>query len=163
MLLVVLADTHVRDGSGRDLPASVWAAVGGADAVLHAGDVVGAELLARLADHAPVYAVLGNNDHGLHGVLPAQRVETFAGARIGMVHDAGPRAGRAPRLARRFPACDLVVFGHGHEPCDQVEAGVRMVNPGSPTDRRRQPRCTFGRVEVADGRVIRTEVLPTDV
>lgn len=163
MLLVVLSDTHVRDGSGRDLPAVVWRAVEAADAVLHAGDVTGPAFLATLqARAASVRAVLGNNDVQLQGVLPERRVETFGGVRIGMVHDAGPRAGRGARLARWFPGCDLVVFGHSHEPEDRDEAGLHLFNPGSPTERRRQPHRTFGTIEIGAERAIRTELHHTD-
>jgi len=163
VLLVVLADTHVRDGSGRDLPAAVWRAIDHADAVLHAGDVVGAELLERIEARAPTYAVLGNNDHGLVGVLPERRVVEVGGVRIAMVHDGGPRAGRGARVGRWFPDCPIVVFGHSHEPCDRDEAGVRLFNPGSPLDRRRQPFTTYGVLEVTERQVIRTEVRSTDL
>ncbi|MEZ5217995.1 MAG: metallophosphoesterase family protein [Ilumatobacteraceae bacterium] len=163
MYLVVLADTHLRDGSAQDLPERVWAAIDEADAILHAGDVTGNDLLARLAARAPTYAVLGNNDHGLVGRLPERREDVFAGPdgstiRVAMVHDSGARAGRAARMKRWFPSADLVVFGHSHEPCDQVESGIHLFNPGSAIQRRRQPYTTFGTIEVAEGGVVRTQI-----
>jgi uncharacterized protein len=162
VLLVVLADTHVRDGSARDLSPAVWRAIDGADAVLHAGDVVGHELLDRLTARAPTYAVLGNNDHVLAGRLPDRRRLEFEGVTIGMVHDSGARAGRGARLGRWFPGADLVVFGHSHDPCDAEEAGVRLFNPGSALDRRRQPFTTYGVIDITEGQVFRTETYPTE-
>jgi predicted phosphodiesterase len=102
-----------------------------------------------------VAAIHGNVDvEAVRRALPAQRVVEAGGARIGMVHDAGPAAGRLARLARRFPGCDAVVFGHSHVPLLQRDdAGFQIFNPGSPTDRRRQPSHTMGVAEVADGRV----------
>jgi putative phosphoesterase len=153
--LVVLADTHVPDGSGRSLPDTVLAAVEGADGVLHAGDVIGAQLLDDLGALAPVHAVLGNNDVPLVGRLP-ERVELdLEGVRVAMVHDSGARQGRGRRLRSWFPDADLVVFGHSHLPEDEVdESGQRRFNPGSCTQRRRAPARTFGTLEVADGRIV---------
>jgi putative phosphoesterase len=151
---VIIADTHVPDGSGRSLDEELLAAVEAADLILHAGDVTGGELLDRLGELAPVHAVLGNNDVGLAGRLPEELVVDVGGVRVGMVHDAGPREGRAARLARRFPDADLVVFGHSHQPEDVVpEAGPRIFNPGSPTQRRRAPTRTFGVLDAAGGAV----------
>ncbi len=157
--IIVLADTHIRPGRARRLPGAVYAALHGADAILHAGDVVTRDLLDELGGFAPVRAVLGNNDDAvLAGLLPEARVEVFGGARIGMVHDSGPTPGRAARLRRRFPHCDLVVYGHSHVPFDGPGLdGQRLLNPGSPTERRAQPAHTYGVVEVADGR-LRTEI-----
>lgn len=163
MLLVVLADTHLRDGAPADLPARVWRAIGDCDVVLHAGDVTGGALLDRIGDRARVYAVLGNNDTGLGGILPERRVEVLGGARIAMVHDAGARQGRGTRVRRWFPDADLVVYGHSHEPFAGFDAGMRLFNPGSPTQRRRQPFTTYGVVEITDGKVIRTIIEPTDM
>lgn len=155
MRLVVLADTHVPDGSGRRLPDQVLAAVEGADAVLHAGDVTGAELLDALGAYAPVHAVLGNNDVTLARQLP-ERVELeLDGVRVAMVHDSGARQGRARRLRSWFPDADLVVFGHSHLPEDETdESGQRRFNPGSCTQRRRAPTRTYGELEVAEGRIV---------
>ena len=130
------------------------AAAGEADVILHAGDVTGAELLAHLATLAPTHAVLGNNDDALIGVLPEELVLDLDGLTVALVHDAGARAGRPARMARRFPAADLVVFGHSHLPEDAVaDGGVRIFNPGSATQRRRAPTRTFGILDVHRGRI----------
>jgi putative phosphoesterase len=160
--LAVLADTHVRDHGRRVLPPRAWELVRGADAVLHAGDVVEPGLLEALRRVAPVHAVLGNNDLALQGVLPETLSATFGGVRIAMVHDAGPRAGREGRLRRRFPDADVVVFGHSHVPCDGPGLdGQWLLNPGSPTERRGQPHPTMATIDVADGRFT-TELLTVD-
>jgi uncharacterized protein len=105
--IVVLADTHIRRGSSRRLPAAVYDALDGTDLVLHAGDVVTGDLLEELAGFAPTVAVLGNNDGELVGRLPEDRVLTVDGLRIAMVHDSGARKGREGRLRRRYPTADL--------------------------------------------------------
>ncbi len=152
--LLVLADTHVRRGSSRRLPDAVYGLLDEVDAIWHAGDVVVPELLDELAGFAPVTAVLGNNDHELLGVLPERVTETVDGVRIAMVHDSGPTRGREARLRRWFPDADLVVFGHSHDPLDAEGVdGQRLLNPGSPTERRRAPRHTVAVVEAVDGRL----------
>jgi uncharacterized protein len=158
--LVVLADTHVRDGSARSLPDDVWAAVDRADGVLHAGDVTGGELLDALHARAPTWAVLGNNDLGLEGRLPEVLELVLDGVPLAMVHDSGARAGRETRLARRFPDARLVIFGHSHEPIDGPGLdGQRLFNPGSPTQRRRQPRASYGEVVLGQGRIRSTRIV----
>jgi putative phosphoesterase len=151
---VVLADTHIRDGASTRLPDAVWEAIEQADVVLHAGDVVGAAFLDSLRAVAPVHVVLGNNDTALIGVLPATVELDLAGVQVAMVHDSGPRAGRDARLRRRFPTADVVVFGHSHIPHNERGVdGQLLFNPGSPTQRRRQPHRTFGILELDRGRV----------
>ena len=158
--VVVLADTHIRQGSSRRLPPAVYAALEDADLVLHAGDVVTGDVLEELAGFAATVAVLGNNDTELVGQLPEQRVFTVDGLRIAMVHDSGARKGRESRLRRRFPTADLVVFGHSHIPIDAAGLdGQRLFNPGSPTERRRQPVHTFGRLRIDDGTLVSHEVV----
>jgi putative phosphoesterase len=158
MRAVLLADTHIRDGSPRDLDERVLAAVRAADFVLHAGDVTGADLLDRLAALAPLHAVLGNNDAGLAHRLPASLALDLDGLAVALVHDSGPRKGRPGRMARRFPDADLVVFGHSHQPEDLApDDGPRLFNPGSPTQRRRAPTRTFGVLDVCDGTIVRLE------
>lgn len=156
--LLVLADTHVPDGSGRSLDERVLAAAERADAVLHAGDVTGAELLASLDRLAPVHAVLGNNDTGLRGRLPERLELDLDGVRVAMVHDGGARQRRGERFTRWFPDADLVVFGHSHLPEHERGPGdQRRFNPGSPTQRRRAPSRTYGWLEVRDGRIVELE------
>lgn len=137
------------------LPDQVLSEVGRADAVLHAGDVTGAELLDTLAALAPVHAVLGNNDVTLGERLPERLELELAGVRVAMVHDGGARQGRGRRLRSWFPDADLVVFGHSHLPEDELDgSGQRRFNPGSCTQRRRAPTRTYGVLEVAGGRIV---------
>lgn len=160
---VVLADTHLRTvaSGGRWLPDALDERLHDADVVLHAGDVVDEGVLDRLADRAPVVAVLGNNDAGLEGRL-AESVELLlGGVRLGMVHDSGPSKGRPARLRRRFPDCAVVVFGHSHIPVDEPGIdGQVLFNPGSPTQRRRQPWPSFGELVLGGGRVLHHAVVP---
>ena len=150
--LVVLADTHVRPGSARRLPDTAYAWLAEADAIWHAGDVLTRDLLDELAGFAPVTAVLGNNDRALFGLLPDRVEEEIDGVRIAMVHDSGTTAGRERRMRRWFPDADLVIFGHSHDPVDaEGEGGQRLLNPGSPTERRRAPSHTLGIVDIEDG------------
>jgi putative phosphoesterase len=154
MRVMALADTHLRRGGKRRLPDPVYDALADVGVVLHAGDVVDRDLLDELSGFAPVHAVLGNNDHDLVGVLPESRLVELEGVRVGLVHDPGPRAGRHARLNRRFPDAAVVLFGHTHEPCAERGVGGQLLfNPGSPTQRRRQPDHTFGLLELRAGRV----------
>ncbi len=161
MRVAVLADTHIRTDGRRRLPSTAYALVEGADLVLHAGDVVDATLLEELSGFAPVHAVLGNNDHGLH--LPETLEMSLAGVPVAMIHDSGPSKGRPARLRRRFPTAAVVVFGHSHIPWDtEGIAGQRLFNPGSPTDRRAQPHHTAGVLDLVDGRVAGHEIIVLD-
>ena len=161
MRIVVLADTHAPR-RWRACPPRVAAELRGADLILHAGDVCTASVLAELTQYAPVVAVLGNNDDpdvALWGA--AQTAElSLAGLRVAMLHDSGPSTGRLARMRRAFPAADLVVFGHSHIPLDQSGYGLRIFNPGSPTDRRRQPHATLGVLRIADGRLAEATIVP---
>lgn len=160
---VVLSDTHVRDDAARRLPDSVYGALRDADVVLHCGDVTERGLLDELASHAPIHAVLGNNDVSLHGVLPDRLVVELEGVRVGMVHDSGLTKGRAARVHRMFPDCQLVVFGHSHAPVDEPGVdGQRLFNPGSPTQRRRQPHPSFGFLDLAAGAIVHHQVVVLD-
>jgi putative phosphoesterase len=143
--VVVLADTHIRRTGARRLPDAAYAHLEQADVILHAGDILVAEVLDELGGFAPVHAVLGNNDAELLGVLPETQSLEIDGLRIAMVHDSGPAQGRAGRMHRRFPDADVVVFGHSHIPWDDAGVdGQLLFNPGSPTERRSQPHCTLG-------------------
>jgi uncharacterized protein len=143
--LVITADTHVPRRA-RDLPAPLWAAIGSADLVIHAGDWVGVDLLDAIEARNPaLLAVYGNNDGPpLRARLPEVARAEVAGLRIAVVHETGSKQGREARCAARFPDTDLLVFGHSHIPWDSRAAGgLRLLNPGSPTDRRAQPHCTY--------------------
>jgi uncharacterized protein len=128
----------------------------GADAILHAGDLIEVEVLESLERLGPpVHAVRGNVDSAtLQARLPLTRVVEAAGARIAMIHDAGPRDRRLLRMRRRFPDADAVVFGHSHLPLHETSADgeFQLFNPGSPTERRRAPDHTMGIATVAGGR-----------
>ena len=156
----MLADTHLRADLAA-LPHEVWDELETCDAVLHAGDVVTDDLLAALRARRPVHAVLGNNDHDLVGALPDRLEVELAGVRVAMVHDSGARAGRARRMRRWFPTADVVVFGHSHDPVDELgEDGQHLFNPGSAVQRRRQPRRTLGVLELAAGAVVGHHIVP---
>lgn len=156
---LVVADTHLRAATLDRMPAEVWALARAADVVLHAGDVVDRAVLDALGEAAPVHAVLGNNDHGLEALLPEEQGLVLGGVAVAMVHDSGATAGRSRRMARRFPGADVVVFGHSHQPVvAREEGGPLLVNPGSPTQRRRQPVHTVAWLELAGGEVRRAEV-----
>lgn len=158
MQVLVLADTHVRPDRARTLPEQVWAAARDADAILHAGDVVTADLLDRLHELAPVHAVLGNNDVTLRDRLPETLELELAGVHVAMIHDAGPRVGRPARMRRRFPAARVVVYGHSHLPDALDEEGQLLFNPGSCTERRRAPERSYGILRLAAGRVVEHRV-----
>jgi putative phosphoesterase len=158
--VLVLADTHLR-GDLAKLPHDVWDHVADADLILHAGDVVTGDLLDALRATRPLHAVLGNNDADLVGVLPGRLELDLAGVRTAMVHDPGARTGRERRVRRWFPDAQLVVFGHSHEPVDAPGAdGQWLFNPGSAVQRRRQPRRTVGRLELADGEIVHHAIVP---
>jgi uncharacterized protein len=156
--VLVLADTHLRTGRERWLPEAARVHLRRVDAVLHAGDVMDAGVLDRLrteAAPAPVHAVLGNNDTSMIRLLPETKVLELGGVRIGMVHDSGRSSGRAERMRRLFPDCAVVVFGHSHAPVEQVGVdGQLLFNPGSPTQRRLQPRPSFGVLKLGDGQIL---------
>ncbi|HYF44809.1 MAG TPA: metallophosphoesterase family protein [Acidimicrobiales bacterium] len=155
MRVLVLSDTHRKAGDDRPLPQPVLDALAETDAVLHAGDVTSRQLLDELGTAAPVHAVLGNNDDATLADLPERLELDLGGVRVAMVHDSGARKGRENRMRRWFPDADVVVFGHSHDPVDDEGAdGQRLFNPGSPTQRRRQPQASFGVLELAAGRVV---------
>ena len=161
MEILVVADTHIRADRARTLPEAVWEAARQADLILHAGDVVEPSLLDGLAAAAPVEAVLGNNDGALAHRLPETFEADLDGVRLAMIHDSGARKGRERRLHRRFPDADVVVFGHSHLPIDaEGEAGQRLFNPGSPTERRRAPHRTYGWLTLAGGELLDHRIVP---
>jgi hypothetical protein len=139
----------------RRIPDACIAAMRASSLILHAGDFTYPEVLDELVSLGPpVAAVHGNVDsEDLRERLPEARVVAADGAKIAMVHDAGPATGRLQRLRARFPDADAVVFGHSHIPLHEERDGFQIFNPGSPTDRRRQPHHTMGQAEIADGEV----------
>ena len=153
--LVIIADTHLPKRA-RTLPAELWTAIESADVVLHAGDWVAASLLDELeARSRRLVGVVGNNDGPeLRRRLPEVARVTLADLRFAVVHVTGPAKGREERCAEGFPDGDVLVFGHSHIPWDTVATtGLRLLNPGSPTDRRRQPHCTYLSAKAVDGRL----------
>ncbi|HVM26140.1 MAG TPA: metallophosphoesterase [Mycobacteriales bacterium] len=155
MRLLLLADTHVPRRA-RDLPAQVWQEVDRADVVVHAGDWVDVALLDALELRARrLLGCYGNNDGpALRARLPEVARADLDGVRLAVVHETGGAAGRERRAEAAHPATDVLVFGHSHIPWDTTApSGLRLLNPGSPTDRRRQPSCTYMTAEVAAGRL----------
>jgi putative phosphoesterase len=152
MWIAVISDTHLPRG-GRALPAACVERLRGADLIVHAGDLTSLAFLEELrAFGAPVVAVAGNVDEpALHSLLPARAEADLGGLRLGVVHDAGPRAGREARLVAAFPGCAAVVYGHSHLPQVERHAGVWILNPGSPTERRRAPTRSMIELETTAG------------
>jgi putative phosphoesterase len=154
--LLVVSDTHLGRGQESRLEELIAPQLHDADAIVHAGDVVHEAVLAMLGRHAPVHAVLGNNDHGMR--LPERIEIDVDGCRVAAIHDSGPSSGRAARLRRWFPDADVVLFGHSHLPWHETDVRAdghvqHHVNPGSAIQRRRAPHRTVAWVEVDGGRV----------
>jgi len=159
-----MADTHVPRRA-RDLPPQLWAAVDTADVVLHAGDWTDITLLAALRRRsARLIGVYGNNDGAdLRAELPEVARIRLDGLRVAVVHETGAAGGRERRCEASYPDCDVLVFGHSHIPWDSTTpGGLRLLNPGSPTDRRRQPYATYLTAEIVRGRLdgVRLHTLP---
>jgi uncharacterized protein len=162
--LLLVSDTHLPVRA-RDLPAAVWVAVDAADVVVHAGDWVSVELLDALEARASrLVGVHGNNDGAaLRARLPEVARVDLDGLRLAVVHETGAAAGRERRCARAYPDVDVLVFGHSHIPWDttvtRADGGtLRLLNPGSPTDRRRQPTHTYMTAEVVAGQLAAVEL-----
>ena len=163
VLVLVLADTHIREGGARTLPDEVWEAADRADVILHAGDVLTGGLLDELAERAPLHAVLGNNDSTLGRRLPGTVEIALGGVRVAMIHDSGSTKGRAARMRRRFPDATVVVYGHSHQPDDSAELeGLLLFNPGSCTERRRAPHRTYGLLDLCDGEIRSHQIIPIE-
>jgi uncharacterized protein len=159
MRVVVLSDTHAPR-RWKSCPPRVAEYLRGADLILHAGDVCTAAVLDELSEYGPVRAVLGNNDApdvAAWGAEPTLELDV-GGLPVAMIHDSGQAAGRLQRMRRAFPRARLVVFGHSHIPLDQAGQGLRIFNPGSPTDRRRQPHGTVGVLRVEAGRLLEARI-----
>jgi putative phosphoesterase len=164
LLLAIISDTHLPRGS-RTLPAACVQRLRAADLILHAGDVATAGVLADLrALGPPVEAVYGNvDDYEVRALLPSTRLVEAGPARIAMIHDAGPAGGRLARLRERFAGAgaDAVVFGHSHIPLHERDpaTGFQIFNPGSPTDRRRQPTHTMGQARIGEDGAVSFELI----
>jgi uncharacterized protein len=161
MRVVALADTHAPR-RWKSCPPRVAEQLRRADVILHAGDVCTAAVLDELSAYAPVLAVVGNNDGpdvAAWGAAPTLQADV-GGLQVAMIHDAGAAAGRLARMRRQFPEADLVVFGHSHIPLDAEDSGLRIFNPGSPTDRRRQPQGTVGVLTIDQGRLVSAQIIP---
>jgi uncharacterized protein len=167
--LLLLADTHVPNRA-RAMPAQVWQAVDEADVVFHAGDWQVPELLDELQSRARrLVGVWGNNDGAeLRRRLPEVARVEIGGVRFAMTHETGAARGRERRMAQAFPDADVLVFGHSHIPWDTVAGedpanpGLRLLNPGSPTDRRSQPECTMMTAVAQDGQLTQVRLVPVD-
>jgi uncharacterized protein len=163
MRVVVVSDTHAPR-RWRSCPPRVAEHLRDADLILHAGDVCVPSVLDELAAFAPVHVVCGNNDGP--DVVAWGAPETLEldidGLRVAMIHDSGQKSGRTARMRRRFPTADLVVFGHSHIPLDLTGDGVRIFNPGSPTDRRSQPHGTIGLLDISDGVLADARIVTVD-
>ena len=155
-LAAVIADTHIPRRA-RTLPENLLPHLKQANLILHAGDLMDPTLLSEMVAYAPVRAVKGNLDPP-ELKLPEVLQFEFGGARIAMIHDSGRKKGRRSRMKRRFPEARVVIFGHSHIPWLEDAEGLLLLNPGSPTDRRRQPEHTFALLWVEEGEV-RAEVL----
>ena len=156
MRVTLISDTHVPKRA-RALPEPVWAAIEGADVVVHAGDWVHVALLDEIEQRARrLIGVYGNNDGpALRARLPEIAYADLDGVRLAVIHDSGPAKGREARCERQFPAVDVFVFGHSHIPWDTTApGGLRLLNPGSPTDRRRQPFGTYQTAEISGGQLV---------
>jgi putative phosphoesterase len=166
MRVAVLSDTH-SPRRWKQCPAAVAERLRDVDLILHAGDVCTAGVLDELSAFAEVRAVLGNNDGAdVAGWGAPETLELDVdGLSVGMIHDSGSADGRLERMRRRFPRADLVVFGHSHIPMNVAAApgspgaGLRIFNPGSPTDRRRQPHGTMGLLTITGGRLVDARIV----
>lgn len=161
--VLLVADTHIP-GRARHLPAALLRAADVADLIVHAGDWVSEAVLDELLGHGEVIGVYGNNDgDDLRARLPEVARRVVEGVRLAVVHETGPAPRREQRMDAAFPDTDLLVFGHSHIPWDSTTpAGLRLLNPGSPTDRRRQPHRTHMIADLADGAVTAVELVAID-
>ena len=157
MKIGVIADTHIPEASTR-LPTEIFRAFEKLDLILHAGDILDTTVLEELSQLAEVRAVRGNMDYFSRTyALPETLIVEVGPLRIGLIHGVGPSYHLAERMLRRFKGVNCVVFGHSHQPHNEMLGDVLMFNPGSPTDRRYAPYLSYGILEVDDrirGRIV---------
>lgn len=158
--LLLISDTHVP-GRARVLPGAVRVAADRADLIVHAGDWVTASVVDDLMSHGEVLGVHGNNDGpDVRALLPEVARREIEGVRLAVIHETGDARRRHERMDAAFPQTDVLVFGHSHIPWDTVtSSGLRLLNPGSPTDRRRQPRCSIMTLTVDAGELRDVELV----
>ncbi len=159
--VAVISDTHAPR-FWKFMPPAVGHQLTDVDAILHAGDVCTPDVLDELAAFAPVFVVLGNNDGpdvAAWGAAETLELD-LEGIRVAMIHDSGSKERRQFRMRERFPVADLVVFGHSHIPWDTEQHGQRLFNPGSPTDKRRQPQGTMGQLVIDGGALVSATIVP---
>lgn len=159
MRTLVLSDTHLSDAAGLPLP--VLRAAEAADHIVHAGDLSVLEVVEVLRQFAPVTAVHGNVEQGdVFDRLPSTATVELDGVHLGVVHDSGATIGRNARLEQQFPTCGVIVYGHSHMPeATRTENGVWILNPGSPTQKRRAPFHSIAWLETRDGAVESAEIV----
>jgi uncharacterized protein len=158
--VVVTGDTHLGARRRRPLPAALLAACADADRILHTGDVTDAALLDELAALAPLDGVAGNCDGwDVAARLPVAQTVEIGGLALALVHDAGPDRGRRERLRARFPDARAVCFGHSHHPVCDDRDGLLLLNPGSPTERRRAPWHSYAELVIAPGGALEARIV----
>jgi uncharacterized protein len=158
--VVVTGDTHLGPRRRGPLPAALLAACADADRILHTGDVTDAGLLDELAGLAALDGVAGNCDGwDVAARLPAEQVLEVGGLAIAMLHDSGPERGRRERLRSRFPAARVVCFGHSHIPVCEDRDGLLLLNPGSPTERRRAPWHSYAELAIGPGSALEARIV----
>ncbi len=156
MIVSVISDTHVPNRA-KDLPAKAYEVIDGSDLLIHAGDMLSKEFLDRLEKRVTVSAVRGNNDVDLE--LPETLELMLDDVSVAVIHDSGSSKGRRERLKKQFPKARIVIYGHSHVPeCSDTD-GLLLLNPGSPTDKRRQPYFTMALIELKDKELISAEII----
>ena len=158
--VVVTGDTHLGPRRRGPLPAPLIAACTEADRILHTGDVTDAGLLDELAALAPLDGVAGNCDGwDVAARFPVEQAVEIGGRAIALVHDPGPERGRRERLRSRFPGARVVCFGHTHLPVCEDRDGLLLLNPGSPTERRRAPWHSYAELGIGPGDALEARIV----
>lgn len=157
MKIVVISDTHMPR-MNKKLPDRLIEELKNADAIIHAGDWTTLSVYEALAAYAPTYGVAGNNDGSeIIKKFGYRKLMEIEGCRIGLVHGhgTGGRVNTETRAREAFKGKQLhvLIFGHSHIPVMKQLGKMLIFNPGSPTDKRRQPSYSFGMMELAAGTV----------